>query len=497
MKNEYVKNIDAYKEVLQALPRNNEKNKKIYLDKVRELSIEYKNDFSLVRKEIEARLKSYLAIKHNDNIEVISKKIDEIRMGKWYINKYSRAYEKSGLDVKLYQLGHYYTIDLEMVNETIIEVINIFKKVGVELSVDDFNYSYYANKYLGKLYMIRNDSDYQEKMKQIFEEIYWKCPDIINHITLNFKYLYYKYEKFFDKYNNDMLVRYNREDIDSDYISLCISRDNLIRDSKDIILNEFISGKLNVNDYTSSKIDKLLENLLDINNYKKEDIIDLSNTLYEYREYLKLDYLILDMKNLYNERNKYKGIFNKKRKEIKKIEKALFKDNVRIRKSNKNFDYYNNKINSDIMVLKEYYEELERDYFLEQIIMLGEDATVLDMISLASSNYNYLMSLFKKNDKNIKEELKRISDLVNYPYINIINNIWIKDEKEMDLIIVDKYNLYGFKLNKEMLSLDNIDKLISDIKVIIDGLLLMKHNLDDGKIKFIKDSMEILGVSIC
>ena len=22
-----------------------------------------------------------------------------------------------------------------------------------------------------------------------FEEIYWKCPDIITHITLNFKYL--------------------------------------------------------------------------------------------------------------------------------------------------------------------------------------------------------------------------------------------------------------------------------------------------------------------
>lgn len=492
MKNEYVKNIDTYKEVLQALPKNNDKNKKIYLDKVRELIIKYKNDFALVKKEIEIRNKCYLTIEHNEKIEVLNKEIDEIRNGRGYVNKYSRAYEKSGLDVKLYQLGHYYTIDLEMVNDTIIRVINIFREVGVDISIDEINYSYYANKYLNKLYMIRNDSSYQEQMKQVFEEIYWKCPDIINHITLNFKYLYYKYEKFFDKYSNEMLDKYSKLVLDDDYENKCILRDNLIRDSKDIIINKFISGELNINDYTSDKIDKLLENLLDINNYKKEDIIDLDNTLYEYREYLMLSYLIIDMKNLYNDRDKYKGIFNKKMKEIKKIEKSLFKDNAKVKKNNKKFDYYNNKINSDIMKLKECYEELERDYFLEQISMLGEDATIFDLISLASSNYNYLVDLFKKNDKNIKEELKRINDLVNYPYINIINNIWIKDEKEIDLIIVDKYNLYGFKLNREMLSLDNIDKLISDIKIIIDGKLLEKHNLSDEKIKFIKDSNMIL-----
>lgn len=492
MKNEYVKNIDTYKEVLQALPKNNDKNKKIYLDKVRELIIKYKNDFALVKKEIEIRNKCYLTIEHNEKIEVLNKEIDEIRNGRKYVNKYSRAYEKSGLDVKLYQLGHYYTIDLEMVNDTIIKVINIFREVGVDISIDEINYSYYANKYLNKLYMIRNDSSYQEQMKQVFEEIYWKCPDIINHITLNFKYLYYKYEKFFDKYSNEMLDKYSKLVVDDDYENKCILRDNLIRDSKDIIINKFISGELNINDYTSDKIDKLLENLLDINNYKKEDIIDLDNTLYEYREYLMLSYLIIDMKNLYNDRDKYKGIFNKKMKEIKKIEKSLFKDNAKGLKNNKKFDYYNNKINSDIMKLKECYEELERDYFLEQISTLEEDATIFDLISLASSNYNYLVDLFKKNDKNIKEELKRINDLVNYPYINIINNIWIKDEKKIDLIIVDKYNLYGFKLNREMLSLDNIDKLISDIKIIIDGKLLEKHNLSDEKIKFIKDSNMIL-----
>ena len=55
------------------------------------------------------------------------------------------------------------------------------------------------------------------------------------------------------------------------------------------------------------------------------DIINLSHILYEYKAYLSLNYLIIDIKNIYNEKDKYKDIYLKTKKEIIKKEKSLFK----------------------------------------------------------------------------------------------------------------------------------------------------------------------------
>ena len=91
----------------------------------------------------------------------------------------------------MYQLGHYYTINLDLVNNNILKAIDIFKNVEVNITAKDFNYSYYAKKYIEKLLSLDNQkATYNEELKQTFEDIYWKCNDNINHIKINFKYLY-------------------------------------------------------------------------------------------------------------------------------------------------------------------------------------------------------------------------------------------------------------------------------------------------------------------
>ena len=57
---------------------------------------------------------------------------------------------------------------------------------------------------------------------------------------------------------------------------------------------------------------------------------------------------------------------------------------------------------------------------------------------------------------------------------------------------MDKYNLYGFKITKEMLEKDNLEVLINNIDILINSILIKKHNLDNNKIKFIKESQTIL-----
>ena len=57
---------------------------------------------------------------------------------------------------------------------------------------------------------------------------------------------------------------------------------------------------------------------------------------------------------------------------------------------------------------------------------------------------------------------------------------------------MDKYNLYGFNITKEMLEKDNLEVLINNIDILINSIIKKKHNLDNNKIKFIKESQTIL-----
>ena len=47
--------------------------------------------------------------------------------------------------------------------------------------------------------MIQNNTD-EEQLKDTFEPLYWKLPELIKAIEINFKSIYLKYEKKIDKY---------------------------------------------------------------------------------------------------------------------------------------------------------------------------------------------------------------------------------------------------------------------------------------------------------
>ena len=71
MTDDYNKKIGVQKEVLEALPRNNAKNNKVYKEKVIELKEQYDNDLMLLSEEIIKRKNEYMNA-------LPDKKIDEI-----------------------------------------------------------------------------------------------------------------------------------------------------------------------------------------------------------------------------------------------------------------------------------------------------------------------------------------------------------------------------------------------------------------------------------
>ena len=76
MKEQYVNNINTHKEVLNALPKNNEKNIKAYKNKVSELLILYKQDLTSIIEEIDKRSKHYLSLCKDEKIDSLNTELN-------------------------------------------------------------------------------------------------------------------------------------------------------------------------------------------------------------------------------------------------------------------------------------------------------------------------------------------------------------------------------------------------------------------------------------
>ena len=468
MLNEYKNKIELQKEVLAALPRNNNKNNKIYKAKVEEMLKEYQVDKEVVEGEITKRRNRYLSLEDDPNIDKLTKNIELLLPQIPLLNKYNSSYEKSNLDIILYELGHFYKTDLDKVNKDINRALEVFSLVGIPLSVEDFNYSYYSGNYM-KRFLSNEVND--DILKKDFEEIYWKCPDIITHITLNFKYLYYKNKKKFDLYYDHLAKELSSKKVLEEYQELYRNRSTLIRNNAYILQNNFIEGKLNISDYSLDKVNKAYKYVIEGSPSEKinNDILKLYYSIIEYKNYLEFDYIINDIKTLY--KDKYKNIYSTKKKEIDKLERNIIKNNKKIfRLVSKNkidkIDVLNSKVNANINNLKNLYEELERNYFLERISSLEEDTTIYDIFLLVDSNYNYLIELLKNKDIDISE-INKLRLFVYNPYNYILNNILISEDK------------------------DNIDNLIKELEIILNSIVMNKNRITDSRIKFIKDTNNI------
>lgn len=469
--------ITVQKEVLDALPRNNKKNEKIYLNKVSELLIETKENKDIVLSEIIKRKQRYESLKLDPQIDNLTNNINILKQKLPLINKYSSSYEKSNLDKILYELCHFYKNDLEQINKNINITINIFKKIGINLTEEDFNYSYYCYKYM-EIYFKEN-----EKIKENFENIYWKCPDIILHITLNFKYLYYKNKKRFDQY---YLEQSNiNQNIKNEFDNLYEQRKKIINESSYLLQQSFLEDKKNINDYTIDKIKKSYKTITSNEKIDQNEIFKLYNNIIEYKLYLEFKEIIDDLKNLYKEKDKYKNIYQNKKKEIDKMENKLFKNVKIVFKKKERFEVLNSIINTEINNLKEKYEELEQNYFLEQIMKLDDSTTIYDLFNLSISNYNYLI---KK--ENI--DIDKLNNFIISPRINILKTILINEEKDINMLILDRYNIFGLELKKEQLEENNLDNLIKELEIILGSIEMENLSISINRIKFIKDSNLIL-----
>lgn len=496
MLNKYETDISINKEVLNNLPKNNIKNQKKYQEKLKELTNTYNDILKLIEKEMHIREEKYQDFKINELINITKTKKENL-YNNLYILDNTTPYEKSNLSKLLYALDNFFDNDLESVNNIIKQIILIFKNINIELTIKDFNYTYYVNLYMTKF--LENKS--QEELKLCFEDIYFKAPTLFKQISLNFKYLYYtNIKKFLDYYKtleNKMLENTSSKEIYNKFFNLNDEYLKLVLEDKYTISNKLINGEFNIKNYTKENIintfklfinkDILEENII---NYK-DIMLKLLKSLIEYQGYLKYSFIIDDLKNKYNDKDKYKNISLNKYKELNKKQNNLFKINKKINKllygRFKNKNKANLLITTSINIINELekiYIEYEESLFLETFLNLDIDVNIFDLLNISLGSYTYLIKIFKQEysdltNEEIELEINKYIRFIRETKFTVLNHYLVNDSNELDYIIVDKYNLLGLDLNKDSLKND-LDNLILNARIILNYYEINeKINLDN------------------
>lgn len=514
MINDYENEFNVSKEVIDALPKNNIKNRTKCISEIDALLKKYLSDNEEVLEEIKRRNKEYNDYEMNPELEVLNRTIQDMYRVLPILSETTTSYEKSGLDHIFYSLDHFYKSSLEVANENIFACINIFEKVGIELGTEDFVYSIYTSTYINEVFAERKIGINSAKLKKLFDSLYWKCPDLIKQITINFKYLFYKYKKYFDNYYLNQKLELmqkkqkNEFEIFDEYLNLKKRQNTLISEDKYLICNKFLNRILDFKDYTKIQIDKdyqsILNENLTISDEINENILKLNISLKEYKSYLKYKYIVDDIKKLYKEKDKYNKIAAPKKKEIEKLESKLISTSKKLNKmisKNKKLekiDDLTNKVNVMISQVEGLYKEYEDNLFLERIASLSETTSIYEALSLAVSNYHYINKLIKNSDEALSDDdINRTINEINYYLynneLNVIKNIYITDERDIAMVIFDKYNLLGFNITPELLEEENIDNLIEITTALSNNIHFEKTNINIDNVKFIFNSLEILG----
>ena len=501
--------IEVAKEVLSSMPINNAKNLALYKNKVGELKQEFEGYRNQLFSEMKRRSEKYLNYKPSSRLELVRKELLDYKdIG--LFNPMNSPFEKMGFDTLLYSLTHYYKNDLASVNSDIREALSKFETVGITLTEDDFVYSNYARKYIKEF--LKNDD--LERMKDIFEDLHWKCPDVISHIEASFRILFNKNIKVFEKYIDDKKKEIIQDNLTfDDYL---LKKNNLTKElfelenfDIDVVINNFMNGDLLLNDYSIVNVSKCYSKFLGDNcdvSKGKEKIDDFKNLFFnlkEFKNYLKYSYVLDDVKAKYKEKDAHVGEAAKIIKEIDEIISELVRLTSEINEgSTKGFLFFKKKVDIDkhyllvnekIKELSEKYEEYDKALIYEKMnSYITDTSSIYDVFRFVLGFKGYLRSCIKGHEEDVdinkvKETVKDFEAFLSDPNVMILRNVIFSVDSDVAEIIMDHYKLLEINLNRDNLTIDGIDEMLNYLKIIIISSCLDKNDIS---IDFILDLFE-------
>lgn len=405
-------------------------------------------------------------------------------------------------------------VSLNTINNTFLNIIKIFEDASIKLTISDFSYSMFTEKYMHVfLDNIEKNNRFEEVMKKCFDSIYWECPDIIKHLKLNFWSLLEKYEEklkiYTDTVSYQLLQKtgYDKNSLIDKYLgnvnkyNLEVSRDEFYN------LDSFLSKKKNVLDYlddSATRVKNLDQFVIDgefkdIEDSSKfyDNMVELAHTLSVLKLYYRYEFIIKDIQDKYSKKDANKSVFSNKLKEVNTEEgkrKKIYNDYLKA--CGKNLFHKVNEekiksnklaINEEILKLDTLYNELH-DLEIVELINKKVNSTdsLYDLFSLSYESYYYLEKMFNEHfkdsdDYSFEEELNKYFDFIYSPYNDFLKKINGFSMVDVSSVITDKYRLLGINVTNDNISVDNLDSFMDSVNYVkfIDDILKGDLSFDD------------------
>ena len=491
-------NIAAINSNYEVLPKKTKKN----LEKIEEYLDDSINKYKyLLEKDLEEINSRRDAILNKYNTESYkplenNMDYDSIKLS----DPRAKSSEKLNLDYLFYNIEHSNN-NLDDVNNNISTIISNFRNAGIGLSESDFDLNTYVNTY------IRGILANKDNIQDIFNDIYWKDSDILKQVELNIRYLYYKNESKLDDYFKTKYATFDFSKFIHEHKNKILAESNRKHDNQKYIFDLFYNKEIILDDYTNENkktelLNSILVNMDNPRNY--DNLVKLKKSLFEYKEYKRFEYIINDFKELYQHKAEYKDLLTNKLKEIAKKEHTIVGINKKINKTgffrpspNKivALEAEKSKIIAELLLDYDDVDELKiKDTIYNHVT---DETTYYDIFKFTTYNFNYFVSLIRKENKDItpeeiKESLDELQKYIYDNYVDIIDNIKISDVKDIEKIICEKYQLNDITVDPESLNIDEIDKYIENIGKAILYFDVERLNIDLEGIKFLLDSDEIV-----
>lgn len=489
--------ITEFNLLLNTLPTNNAKNREKRVRIIQSKLESTTNDIKIIQTEILKRVDLITKKSKNKEIESLKEKLSTFEVIN-ELNSFITSYEKMHLDYYLYQLHRYYNEDLSSVNACINKILNSFNTTGIILTEKDFNYHPSILKYM-KTILIKSD---ENTIKKVFDEVYWKTPDFLFILELQFKNLYLKYQKKIDSYylkrKKEFLASNNLSDLEKAYSLTYNKIKEMSYSDKSYVIEQFTSKNWNLSDFSKVNIDKK------INKFFKSGTCDIVvlNSLYNILNELQIiydyEYLLEDLKTRIDQKSTYKNLYNESIKKIIKLEKKLFalnKKDEKLLKNNKKDDKILFEITKLIKELREVYDSLDDLHFNDIIFTnVPSDISIYEVLKLVSSNYLYFVYKTKEiaddNIKAITDKYYILKQTLNYIDVTFLKTFPLLEDINLSWAICDKYVMDSVTLTPEDLTKDILANTMKDINDLLIYHGISKTNIEVSDISFYLETLK-------
>lgn len=508
------KDISAKKTLISSMPTKTKTNIKKFNENIESIRSKYEDYRTSVRNYLLAKSHSFEIKNTKEDIDRLSESVVSLERVKFLLNPYNTYFEKMSFDELLFQLNNSYMFNFNSLSDVINSFLDKFELVGVRLTSDDFHYTCYVHEYMTSFLEVRysntEDKKYA-KVNEIFEQIYWVNPELIEHIELNFRRLIRIHEKKFNAYiakrqkevmaENDIKNYVNcQEKLKAAHIELNMANDETVADLVELA----ITNGFDINQYMpdskvrSGAYESLIAPSVDIHDKSKMSKVcraleKLKSNIIEYNNYNEFLPLFNDFKEQYQELltvdvKKYNGLktildqINSKEKELDKLNSKIFGGKPGFFEFNNEKDLRKLKVQSVLKAkeLYELYKQYDNEYFRMHVLnIISNTMTVADVLNLY-----YSFDYFKKIAIRKVYELEDYGEVMKYsdnfymyatdPTNVIITGIPVFEESSIARVIANKYRLNNLKLTEDDLAAP--DALLSKI-----NLILRVEKIDDSK----------------